>query len=46
MAGGGGNDELTGDAGADQFRCGGGTDTINDFNPAEGETKTADCENF
>lgn len=41
-----GRDTLTGDEGADSFSCGPGTDTITDFNAAEGDTKTADCENF
>jgi len=37
---------LTGREGeADSFDCGPGTDTITDFNAAEGDTKTADCEN-
>jgi hypothetical protein len=45
------DDTLTGDdsffgEGADFFSCGAGTDTITDFNAAEGDTKTADCENF
>ncbi len=37
---------LTGGDGADSFICGGSEDTITDFNAAEGDTKTADCENF
>jgi hypothetical protein len=37
---------LTGNGGADSFSCGSGVDTITDFNSAEGDTKTADCENF
>jgi hypothetical protein len=37
---------LTGGEGAQRFVCGGGEDTITDYNPAEGDTKTADCENF
>lgn len=41
-----GRDTLTGDEGADSFNCGPGIDTITDFNAAEGDTKTADCENF
>jgi Ca2+-binding RTX toxin-like protein len=39
---------LTGDSGADHFDCGGYSQedvTIKDFNAAEGDTKTADCEN-
>ena len=46
VIGGDGNDVLTGGKGANRFVCGGGNDTITDFNPAEGDTKTADCENF
>lgn len=46
LFGDGGRDTLTGDEGADSFNCGRGTDTITDFNAAEGDTKTADCENF
>lgn len=47
-----GNDRLTGGGGgeeegdSDSFSCGSGIDTITDFNPSEGDTKTADCENF
>jgi serralysin len=41
-----GDDTLEGEEGADRFICGGGEDTITDFNAAEGDTKTADCENF
>jgi serralysin len=41
-----GDDTLTGGINADSFSCGPGTDTITDFNAAEGDTKTADCENF
>jgi hypothetical protein len=37
---------LTGRGGADSFDCGPGKDTITDFDAAEGDTKTADCENF
>jgi Ca2+-binding RTX toxin-like protein len=44
--GGDGGDTLMGGSGADRFNCGAGTDTITDFNPAQGDTKTADCENF
>jgi Ca2+-binding RTX toxin-like protein len=40
------NDVLSGEEGADSFSCGSGRDTITDFNAAEGDTKTADCENF
>jgi Ca2+-binding RTX toxin-like protein len=41
-----GDDTLTGRDGADSFDCGPGTDTITDFDAAEGDTKTSDCENF
>jgi Ca2+-binding RTX toxin-like protein len=41
-----GDDTLTGRGGADYFSCGPGIDTITDFNTAEGDTKTDDCENF
>lgn len=41
-----GNDTLTGDDAPNFFSCGPGIDTITNFNPAEGDTKTADCENF
>ena len=37
---------MTGRGGADSFDCGPGKDTINDFDAAEGDTITADCENF
>jgi hypothetical protein len=37
---------LTGRGGADSFDCGPGKDTITEFDAAEGDTKTADCENF
>jgi Ca2+-binding RTX toxin-like protein len=46
LFGDGDNDILTGRGGADSFSCGAGRDTITDFNAAEGDTKTADCENF
>jgi N-acetylneuraminic acid mutarotase len=46
LRGGAGNDKLIGEIGKDTFECGGGTDTIVDFNTSEGDTKTADCENF
>ncbi|HJU33522.1 MAG TPA: hypothetical protein VJ695_00215, partial [Nitrososphaera sp.] len=41
-----GNDRLTGGTSTDSFDCGPGIDTITNFNAAEGDTKTADCENF
>jgi hypothetical protein len=40
------DDLLTGGKGANRFVCGGGEDTITDYNESEGDTKTADCENF
>ena len=40
------DDLLTGGKGANRFTCGGGEDTITDYNEAEGDTKSADCENF
>jgi Ca2+-binding RTX toxin-like protein len=46
IIGGEGDDLLTGGNGANRFVCGGGEDTITDYNEAEGDTKTADCENF
>jgi Ca2+-binding RTX toxin-like protein len=46
IVGGDGDVTLTGGPGADVFSCGGGEDTITDYNEAEGDTKTADCENF
>jgi Ca2+-binding RTX toxin-like protein len=46
VIGGDGDDLLTGGEGANRFVCGGGEDTITDYNEAEGDTKTADCENF
>ena len=44
LVGGDGNDELTGGKGSDSFNCGAGNDKITDFNPSEGDKKTADCE--
>jgi hypothetical protein len=35
-----------GGPGADSFDCGAGVDTILDCNPAEGDTKSMDYENF
>ncbi len=46
VIGGDDDDLLTGGEGAQRFVCGGGEDRITDFNEAEGDTKTADCENF
>lgn len=44
LFGNGGDDVLVGGPGADYFDCGPGKDTIRDFNPSEGDTKTNDCE--
>ena len=38
------DDVLTGGSGADKFNCGAGVDLVTDFNSAEGDTITADCE--
>ena len=46
IIGGEGDDLLTGGEGANRFVCGGGEDTSTDYDEAEGDTKTADCENF
>lgn len=46
VIGGDDNDMLTGGEGAQRFVCGGGEDTITDYDEAEGDTKTDDCENF
>ena len=46
IIGGEGNDVLTGGEGANRFICGGGEDTITDYDEAEGDTKSEDCENF
>ena len=46
IVGGSGNDSLHGQTGKDRFVCGAGMDAISDFNAAEGDTKTADCEIF
>ena len=46
VIGGEGDDILIGSGGANRFICGGGEDTITDYNETEGDTKTADCENF
>ena len=46
IIGGDGDDLLTGGEGANRFVCGGGEDTITDYDESEGDTKTADCEKF
>jgi Ca2+-binding RTX toxin-like protein len=43
--GGQGDVKLTGCRGADTFNCGNGSDTITDFNEAEGDKANRDCEN-
>jgi Ca2+-binding RTX toxin-like protein len=39
------NDELTGSTGADKFKCGSGSDKVLDFNKAQGDKATGNCEN-
>lgn len=39
-----GRNALVSEAEPDSFECGKGTDTIDDFNANEGDTKTPDCE--
>ncbi len=46
VIGGEDNDMLTGGEGPNRFVCGGGEDTILDYDEAEGDTKAEDCENF
>lgn len=46
IIGGDGDDLLTGGEGANRFVCGGGEDTITNYDESEGDTKTADCEKF
>jgi Ca2+-binding RTX toxin-like protein len=46
IIGGEGDDLLTGSKEANRFVCGGGEDTITDYDEAEGDTKSEDCENF
>lgn len=46
LLGGPENDILIGGPGADYFDCGLGNDTIRDYHPSEGDTKTDDCENY
>jgi hypothetical protein len=46
VIGGEGDDLLTGGGGAQRFVCGGGEDTILDYDESKGDTKTEDCENF
>jgi len=46
LFGDGDDDTLIGAGGQTFFSCGPGVDIIIGFNPAEGDIKTADCENF
>lgn len=39
-----GDDTLGGGGGADKFKCGNGDDTVTDFNAAEGDKATGNCE--
>ncbi len=39
-----GDDTLEGNEGANNFICGPGVDTITDFDPGQGDTKSPDCE--
>ena len=39
------DDTNTGNGGRDVFACGEGEDTVEDFNAAEGDIATPDCEN-
>jgi Ca2+-binding RTX toxin-like protein len=41
-----GDDQSTGNGGADIFACGDGEDTVTDYNEAEGDIATPDCENI
>jgi Ca2+-binding RTX toxin-like protein len=41
-----GDDQSTGNGGRDIFVCGVGEDTITDYNAAEGDIATPDCENI
>ena len=39
------DDKLTVGRGVDTFNCGNGSDTITDFNEAEGDKASRNCEN-
>lgn len=45
MIAGQGNDELTDGPGSDTFRCDSGRDTVTNFNNAEGDIASRDCDN-
>jgi Ca2+-binding RTX toxin-like protein len=45
IIGGDGDDQLTGGVGRDIFVCCDGEDTVTDYNEAEGDIATPDCEN-
>jgi len=40
-----GDDQSTGGRGIDTFSCDNGSDTITDFNEAEGDKASRNCEN-
>lgn len=44
LYGGDGDDVLTGSEGADYFDCGQGRDSVDDFEPVEGDFAVANCE--
>jgi Ca2+-binding RTX toxin-like protein len=46
ISGGSGDDRITGGSGPDQISCGPGDDLVTDFNAAEGDTVSADCEHI
>jgi hypothetical protein len=39
------DDTLTGNGGADKFKCGSGNDEVTDYNPDEGDKATDNYEN-
>ncbi len=45
IASGEGDDQSTGNGGRDIFSCGGGEDTVTDYNEEEGDIAAPDCEN-
>lgn len=44
LSGGKGDDIMGGQGGADKFNCGKGQDTVTDFNEAEGDKASGNCE--